>query len=329
MAKKNNRYSFVSSPFVLGLYSLFFLITSLILSAGKYSPPRDSQVSILTGFLETQYLSPTISVLLTLAITGITAFLIYSLNYRHINTGKGSFVLVFLYFIFLLSSPRTIFFDGSTIAAPLFLLSLYYTINSRDEHMNNFSAGILISTATLFDFHLIALIPFITYYSLTKSSFSFRSLIAFISAVTLPYLFVFSIRYMAFEDATLFAQIFWSNISTISFPHLNIDTVAHGCLLLSSLFITYKAIYSILNQLTSYKIFKATALMRFIVTAAVFAAIVLINKDIQSKYMTFLAIPLSYIVNEYLTNKDTNLNKKGEFLVFLTILALTRVAEFI
>ncbi|MFA6770689.1 MAG: hypothetical protein WCR71_05905 [Bacteroidales bacterium] len=328
MSKSNNRYKFVSSPFFLGFYSLFFLITSLILSAGTYSPPRESQISILTGLLETQYLSSTISVLLTLAVTGITASIIYILNHRHFNTGKSSSVLVFLYLIFLFSSPQTIFFNGSTIAAPLFLLSLYYTINSSNESMGIFSSGVLISVATLFDFHLFALIPFIIYYSLVKSSFSFRSLIIFLSALILPYLFTLSIRYIAFEDATLFAQLFWLNISSVSAPRVNIDTVAHVSLLVSSLFIAYRAIYSILHKLSSYKIIKATALIRFIVTAIIFATIVLLHKNIQGKFMTLLAIPASYIISEYLTNKNTNQNQRGEFLVLLIILVLTRVAEF-
>ena len=328
MATNNNRYKFVYSPFFLGLYSLFFLATSLFLSSGIYSPPRDFQVSVLTGFIDTQYLSSTISVLLTLAITGLTAAIIYILNFRYFNIGKSSSVLVFLYLIFLLSSPKTIFFTGNTIAAPLFLLSLFFTFDSTNEHINIFYAGALISGATLFDFHLFALIPFIIYYSLIKSSFSFRSIIMFLSATILPYLFVFSIRYILFEDASLFAQIIWSNISSISAPHLNIDSVANVCLISFSLFISYRAIYSITNKLSNLKSIKANALIRFIVTALVFAAIMLLNRDVQGEFMTLLAIPIAYILNEYLTSKNTDKNKRGEFLVLLIILALTRVAEF-
>lgn len=329
MSNKKSRYRFVSSPFFLGLYSLTLLATSLILSMGIYSPPRDAQISVLTGFLEVQHLSTTISFLLTLAVTGATASIIYLLNSRYFNTGKHSMSLVFLYLIFLFSTPQTVFFSGSIVAAPLFLLSLYYTIDSGNKTVSIFSSGILISVATLFDFHLLPLILFIAYYSLVKSSFSFRSLVLFLSAVVLPYLFIFSIRYIVFEDATLFAQIIWSsNISSMSFPHLNIDTVADICLIFFSLFIAYRAIYSILNKVSSYKIIKAMALIRLIVIAFVFAIIILLNREVQAEFMTLLAIPISFIINEYLTNKNTNQTKRGEFLVFLIILALTRVAEF-
>lgn len=325
---RNNRYKFVGSPFFLGLYSLFFLITSLLLSGGVYSPSREIQVSVLTGFIDIQYFSTTLSVLLTLVITGVTAAIIYILNHSFFNIGKSSTVLVFIYLIFLFSSPQTIFLSGSTIAAPLFLLSLYYTVNSGNNHVNIFASGILISIATLFDFHLFTLLPFIIYYSLIKSSFSFRSLILFLSAIVLPYIFAFSIRHIVFEDASLFAQILWLDISSISAPHLNIDTVAHASLFFFSLFIAYRAIYSILNKLSSYKTIKATALVRFIVTAIIFAAIILLHNHIQANYMTLLAIPASFVVNEYLTSKNTSQTKRGEFLVFLIILALTRIAEF-
>ena len=328
MVTKNNRYKFVYSPFFLGLYSLFFLVTSLYLSSNIYSPPRDFQISVLTGFIDTQYLSCTISVLITLAITGLTAAIIYILNYRYFNTGKSSSVLVFLYLIFLLSSPKTIFFTGNTIAAPLFLLSLFFTFGSTNEHINIFYSGTLISIATLFDFHLFILIPFIIYYSLIKSSFSFRSIIMFLSAIILPYLFVFSIRYILFEDASLFAQIIWSNITSISAPHLNIDSVANVCLISFSLFIFYRAISSITNTLSNLKSIKANALIRFIITALALAAIMLLNRDIQGEFMTLLAIPISYILNEYLASKNTDKNKRGEFLVLLIILALTRITEF-
>lgn len=328
MSKSNNRYKFVSSPLFLGLYSLLFLASSLVLSGGAYSPIRESPISVLTGFLDIQSISATISVLLTLAITGVTAVIIYILNYRHFNTGKSSWTLLFLYFIFLFSSPQNIFLDGSIIAAPLYLLSLYFTIKSSKEQIDIFSAGILISAASLFDYHLLALIPFLIYYSLVKSSFSFRSLVIFISAIILPYLFVFSIRYIVFEDASLFAEIIWLNISSIRAPHLNIDSVAHVSLILFSLFIAYRAIYSTINKLTSIKIIKATALTRFTVTAILFAVIMLLYRDIQASFMTLLAIPASYLLNEYLTSKNTDKNKRGEFLVFLIILALARVAQF-
>lgn len=328
MAKKDNRYKFVYSPLFLGISALFFLTTSLLLSGANYSIQKVSQISILTGFLETQYLSTTVSVLLTLAVTGITASIIHILNYRHFHTGKDPLVLIFLYLIFLFSSPETIFFNVNTIAAPLFLLSLYYTINPANNYTNIFSASILISTATLFDFHLLALIPFIFYYSLIKNSFSIRSLIIFVSATILPYLFLFSIRYIVFEDASLYAQILWQKISTISVPHLNIDTVAHIILLAFSLYIAYRAVYSTLNKLRSLKIIKATALLRFILTAIVLTIIMLLNKEIKGEYMTLLAIPSAYIINEYLTSKKTDKNKRGEFLVLLIILTLSRVAEF-
>ncbi|MDD2584202.1 MAG: hypothetical protein PHE99_04575 [Bacteroidales bacterium] len=328
MAKKDNRYKFVYSPLFLGMSALFFLTTSLLLSGANYSIQKVSQISILTGFLETQYLSTTVSVLLTLAVTGVTASIIHILNYRHFHTGKDSLVLIFLYLIFLFSSPETIFFNVNTIAAPLFLLSLYYTINPANNHTNIFLASILISIATLFDFHLLALIPFIFYYSLIKSSFSIRSLIIFVGATILPYLFLFSIRYIVFEDASLYAQILWQKITTISVPHLNIDTVAHIILFAFSLYIAYRAVYSILNKLRSLKIIKATALLRFIVTAIVLTIIMLLNKEIKGEYMTLLAIPSAFIINEYLTSKKTDKNKRGEFLVLLIILTLSRVAEF-
>ncbi|MDD4656312.1 MAG: hypothetical protein PHR40_03145 [Bacteroidales bacterium] len=328
MAKKDNRYKFIYSPLFLGMSALFFLTTSLLLSGANYSIQKVSQISILTGFLETQYLSTTVSVLLTLAVTGVTASIIHILNYRHFHTGKGSLVLIFLYLIFLFSSPETIFFNVNTIAAPLFLLSLYYTINPANNHTNIFLASILISIATLFDFHLLALIPFIFYYSLIKSSFSIRSLIIFVGATILPYLFLFSIRYIVFEDASLYAQILWQKITTISVPHLNIDTVAHIILFAFSLYIAYRAVYSILNKLRSLKIIKATALLRFIVTAIVLTIIMLLNKEIKGEYMTLLAIPSAFIINEYLTSKKTDKNKRGEFLVLLIILTLSRVAEF-
>src|SRR3989339_1315581 len=146
---KESRYKFVSSPFFLGLYLIFMLVTSFILSDGQINFTPAKWIPIFAGVIDTESISTTISVLTAVAIISFTAFSLYFVNEKIFSCGKSSSSLFLIYLILLLSSPETIFLSGATVAAPLFLWSLYYSMITKEGDKNLFMALFLISLATL------------------------------------------------------------------------------------------------------------------------------------------------------------------------------------
>ncbi|MDP3437875.1 MAG: hypothetical protein Q8S04_11585 [Bacteroidales bacterium] len=326
---KESRYKFVSSPFFLGLYLIFMLVTSFILSDGLYNYTATKWIPLFAGLIDTESITTTISVLTTTAIISFTAFSLYYVNEKIFSCGKSSSSLFLIYLILLLSSPETIFFSGATAAAPLFLWSLYYSMITKEGDKNLFMAMFLISLATLFDFHAVVLLPFILYYSLITSSFALRALLIALGAILVPYILTFSFRYLMFNDTSLFAELLVSDFLSLSPPYIRLESVAKIVLVIFMVLIISRSLISIFSIISRYKVVKSIGLVRNITVMLVLIATMLIYRESQGMLTNLLALPLSFIIVEYLSLKSTNKYRRVEFFVLLIIIVLNRVAQFV
>ncbi len=326
---KESRYKFVSSPFFLGVYLIFILVTSFILSDGLINYNSTKWIPLFAGVLDIESISTTISVLIAVAIISFTAFTLYIVNEKIFSCGKSSSSLFLIYLILLLSSPETIFFSGATAAAPLFLWSLYYSMITKDGDKNLFMALFLISLATLFDFHAVVLLPFILYYSLITSSFALRGVLVAVGAVLVPYVLIFSFRYLMFDDTSLFAELLVSDFLSVSPPYIKLESVAKIVLVIFLVLIISRSLISIFSIISRYKVVKSIGLVRNITVMLVLIATMLVYRESQGMLTNLLAMPLSFIIVEYLSLKSTNKYRRVEFLVLLIIIVLNRVAQFV
>ncbi len=323
------RYGFVSSPFFLGLFLLFMVISSLILSDSLFSFSGNRWIPMLSGIVDTSELSATISVLLSLAVLSVTSFTIYHVNERLFSCGKSSSAITIFYLILVFSNPESIFFNGSSIAAPLLLWSIYYTMFTKDGEKQLFTSMFLISCATLFDYHLIFVIPIIFYYSLITSSFAVRSIFVALTSLVIPYILVLSFRYLFFGDVSEFLGLMIDDISNINSPYLKMESVAGVLLILSIILLIYRSVAGELAIINRYKVVKSIGLVRQMAVMVMLFAIIIFYKEVQSTYIILVAIPLSFIIMEYLSLKTTGRYRRVEFLVMLILLALNRIAEFL
>ncbi len=302
--KRDKRYTFVAHPLFIALCFTAMLGSAL-------------------------YISTTAPALYSIASTGFTAALIYNLNNRFFSFGKNSLTVAFLYLLLVYSSPVNIYFSNTTIVAPLLLLTLFYTLKTNKGQAEQFYTGFFFSIATLLDFRLLPLIPFILYFSVTGSSFSARSIFMFLISLLIPYIFTFSVRYIFFDDVSLFWSSIIASLGSFSSPVIKVNNVAEALLIIMILYITIRAIYTLLNSLSRYKSSKSASITRSIIIAIVLTIIMLIYRENQPAFMHLIAIPLSFILSEYLTHPNTNRFKRVEFLVFIVFLVVTRAAEFI
>jgi len=326
---KESRYKFVSSPFFLGLYLIFMLVTSFVLSDGQIDFTPAKWIPIFAGVLDTESISTTISVLSAVAIISFTAFSLYFVNEKIFSCGKSSSSLFLIYLILLLSSPETIFLSGATVAAPLFLWSLYYSMITKEGDKNLFMALFLISLATLFDFHSVVLIPFILYYSLVTSSFALRGILVAVGAILVPYILLFSLRYLMFDDTSLFAELLVTDLLSFSSPYIYLESVAKIVLIIFMVLIITRALISIFSIINRYKVVKSIGLVRNISLMLVLIGAMLIYRESQGMLTNLLALPLSFIIVEYLSLKSTNRYRRVEFFVLLILIVLNRVAQFV
>lgn len=327
---RDNRYSFAFSPLFAGIYSAILLITAVIMALNSENNEQVIRgVPVLFSFLETDHLSVSTSILLSLLFLLLTSTSLYLHNVRIYSTGKSSLSLVFIYLILVFSSRDSIYFSGSTIASLLFVWSLYYSMLSAKGDSELFLSGFFISAASLFDFHIVAALPFIMYYSLVSTSFAIRGLVLYLVSVAIPLLFALSLRYLIFNDLDIFIDLFWRDIVSFASPFLKLESVADILLLVFAIFIIYRAVSKIFSRINRYKIVKSIGLTRSLSMLILLSALLVLYRDIQGNFMPLLAIPASMIVNEYLSIEDLSKNRKVEFFIFLILIAITRVSHFI
>lgn len=328
MASTNNRYTFVSNPAFLGLGALILTLLSLFLSHTYYPLPHLGWIPLFSGLIDLKLISTTTSVLTSLAITGATAALIYSTNNRYTSTGSSSWALLFIYFIALYSTPDTIYFSGGSLAALLYLISIRNTMNSSKGEREIFVSGFLLSMGALVEPRLVVTIPVMFYFSLVGYSFSLRSIILYLTSILLPFVLLFSARYLLFQDHILFMQLFLEELTSISSPSLKVENMATLILLVLVIGLIIKGIIVIIKQINSYKIIKSLSLNRFIITLFLFFAIPLLYPAAKMGSMALIAVPLSFIINEYHCGKGSNNKRRVELLILLIFVILSRVSDF-
>jgi hypothetical protein len=200
---------------------------------------------------------------------------------------------------------------------------------TKEGDKNLFMALFLISLATLFDFHSVVLIPFILYYSLVTSSFALRGILVAVGAILVPYILLFSFRYLMFDDTSLFAELLVTDLLSFSSPYIYLESVAKIVLIIFMVLIITRALISIFSIINRYKVVKSIGLVRNISLMLVLIGAMLIYRESQGMLTNLLALPLSFIIVEYLSLKSTNRYRRVEFFVLLILIVLNRVAQFV
>ncbi len=325
----DKRYTFVNSPLFLGLFVLFMLFTSLILSVNAIDLPVRRSFPLLSGIFDIVTLSSSTSYLLSVTVLLIIAFSIYYTNERLFSCGRSSLSLALFYLIISLSGPGSIYFSGAMIAALLLVWSLYFSVLTKKGDTQLFLSLFLISTASLFDFHIIFLVPVIFFYSLTTSSFAVKSVFIALVSASIPYLIILSIRYLLFGDVGEFLSEIFKELININLPLLKIETVAEALVLLSVATLAYRSSFEILKIINRYKVVKSIGLLRYMVILAVLLIITMLYKDFRNPFTVIISVPISFIIMEYLSLKTESNSKRVKFLIMLILLVLIRISHFI
>jgi len=102
----------VANPLFLGLLLILLFLSALYSTDKSFT---SEWIPILISFFDTSFYTREISIILS-----------------------SLFILPLLFLIFVFISPESIYFSGSSFAAPLFLWSIYFTIQSKKSDLNCF-----------------------------------------------------------------------------------------------------------------------------------------------------------------------------------------------
>lgn len=320
------KYNFSTNPLLLsGLLLVLYYAAVRISGDASYN----EWIPALISFVDAESVTPRFSLFLSTIFLFINALSLYAIGLKLLGTGKNKFLLPVIYLIFALVSPRVLIFSGSSAAALFVLWSLYFTISAKQSDLHFFVSGFLISLATLFEPQLTFILPLIIVYSMMTKGAGARSAVLMLFAVAIPWIFMLSLRYIFFQDATLFAQLFADELTGISLFRFSLESVADFALMLFFIIISISSVAFIMGQRTHYKILKSMAYTRFIILLLFLVLMLFIYPHTRGTLSSLIAMPVAIVVNEYMLNYTKSNKHQIQFIILLILILVAGISNFL
>lgn len=320
------KYNFSTNPLLL---SGLLLVSYYAAFRTSGHASNAEWIPALISFVDTESVTPRLSFILSTFFLAVNAISLYIIGLKLLGTGKNKFLLPVIYLIFALVSPKVLIFSGSSAAALFVLWSLYFTISAKQSDLHFFVSGFLISVATLFEPQLTFIVPLIISYSMMTKGAGARSAVLMLFAVAIPWLFMLSLRYIFFQDATLFAQLFADELTGISLFRFSLESVADFALILFFVIISFSSVAFIMGQRNHYKILKAMAYTRFILLLLFLVLMLFIYPHTRGTLSSLIAMPVSLVVNEYMLNYTKSNKHQIQFLILLILILVAGISNLL
>ena len=326
MNNRSSRYSFFINP-----VTLFILLLVSWISAGfvPHIKAEDNWIPALTSFTDISNLGERWSMYISTLLLICNAISIYAIGLKSMATGKNKFLLPLIYLLFVLISPSALYFSGSSVSSLLILWSLYFSNKSKQSDLHFFISGFLSALAILFEPTLALLVILIMFFAFSTRGVTARSVVMMSASVLIPFIFVLSVRYILYDDAVLFSDLFIDAV-TAAYPLQFALQNFSDLVLYLALFITLlSAVWYIAEQRGRYKIEKAKIMTRFILMLLIVLAIILLYPINMTYYASVISIPVAVIMNEYLINYEKSNKHKIQWIILLTLMLVARISEII
>jgi len=320
------KYNFSTNPLLLSGLLLVSYYAAFRISGHASNA---EWIPALISFVDAESVTPRLSLFLSTFFLAANAISLYIIGLKLLGTGKNKFLLPVIYLIFALVSPKVLIFSGSSAAALFVLWSLYFTISAKQSDLHFFVSGFLISVATLFEPQLTFIVPLIISYSMMTKGAGARSAVLMLFAVAIPWLFMLSLRYIFFQDATLFAQLFADELTGISLFRFSLESVADFALMLFFVIISFSSVAFIMGQRNHYKILKSMAYTRFIILLLFLVLMLFIYPHTRGTLSSLIAMPVAIVVNEYMLNYTKSNKHQIQFIILLILILVAGISNLL
>jgi len=244
--------------------------------------------------------------LVCISLTLLNAFLVAQINNRFTIIRTRTFLPILIFLILMSTWNQTHVMMGSLIGLSLFIFALFnFFTMSRDRKASEqaFMGSLLISTGSLLVNPLIFLIPVCWIGFMMFQSFSFRTFLASIFGVIIPWILYLSIQYSLVPefDITKHINIYLNIDYTLSTYALSeiIYAVAIGIIMLLSII----GMYSITNSDAINTRNKLNFLFLLLISVIVLA---LLFRNQFASFLPFIALIYSILISHPLTLKQNN-----------------------
>ncbi len=258
------------------------------------------------------WLSPLFSLLAAIIITlNITRFIS-----KYTLLGKPTALPGFIFILIISGFSQVQYFSPTWISAIFFTISLEFLFlgyNRRKTMQENFLAFFWLSVSSLFFYKMILLIPLFFIIMVILNTFSFRSFLACIVGIIVPWLFIlgYELLYGSPEQFVTFLQMKTDKI-TSTYTH-NI----HSAIFLSIISLFYLiGLFSVINHYGTKKIFTRKQYQVFIISS-LYLILLMIFTGTGTALMPIMCIPVTFIISHLIDQLKSRL---WQNVIFITLI---------
>jgi len=326
--RRGNKYcSIILEPWILILYMLLLLSAAVLLSFDNVSSNSNLYIPALAGFLDMERIPYLFLLSVGLLSFILTIISIYYVSEELFASSRRSRLISSMYAIFALINPSVILFSGASIASLAMIWSIYFIIKSKNSNSAIFISPFFASIASLF-YPYIALIIFLSiFFVLNLKELNVRNITVSLIGALFPFIFVVTLRYIFFEDISVFAELLMNEIMNISRPEIRVTSVPEILQILLLIVVALNSVSSVMRTIRFYRVEESSVLSKMIVLFLFLILANIVYPDTYGSYMAFIAIPMALIVCEYVNpiGGNTGRIRGADLLILFMIILMTRI----
>jgi len=243
-------------------------------------------------------------------------------------SSKRSKSIALMYAIFALVNPSVVLFSGASVASIAMIWSIYFIIKGKNSSSSAiFVSPFLASVASLFYPYIAFIVLLSIFFVLNLKELNIRMIIVSFIGILFPYIFVIALRYIFFEDVSVFAELLMNEFLNISRPEIRVTSVPEILQILLLTTVVLNSVRSVMRTIRFYRVEESSMLSRMIVLFVFLVLANIVYPDTYGSYMTFIAIPMAFIVCEYVNPIGGNIGRVrgADLLILYMVIFMTRI----
>ncbi len=319
MAGRNSYFR--SIPLLLLLGWLF--ITSFFV---PFRDKADEWMPLLSGFVDPELFFGNRLLLVAGGILSVCLLLlpVYFINSKSPGKSFRMYYTMTFCLLIILSNPMSVYFSTIYPAAILIAWGQYCFIVKQ-----RFTAFFLLAFASLFYAPLIWVIPLVLIISLAGAPDVPRKFAKSLAGILLPYIYIFSFRYIYFDDIEEFVKQYFNEIIRIDIPVYSLSfTVIF--MFICFFIMALHAVLNIFGRLGRQNIFTGRILKIELLAAFLCSGVFFLFWGEKSLPLcVILAPPLSLLLSNFFSRNKTGRSAKIELVLLMAAVAVARIAYFV
>lgn len=289
-------------------------------------------VGVIASFFITE--STILSHAAALACIILISLSLYYINNNCFLVSPNSSLLPSIFLLMVFANPSSIAFSRYHIVGLIMIWSVFFGVKYLSDEKEKI--GMLFFSVLLASISAIVLPPmawvfaalFVINFFLRPVGFV-KYLLTCVSAAILPFIYIFSYRYMFSQmDLVPYFQNYWNTISDVEFSFAGMDIIRIFCYLMIVAMFFRSLSFAAFTITNKKRESKKLILYSYLYTVIITFLIVMYHEPGRSSSVILLSLPFSILFFDFLTNNGRK-NESSAFLLLLIVVSVLYWLSFV